>query len=198
MPHLALELAVVLAMAAVTVVMHMLGLAGLTQATRYHINHLRTPWLSVDRFLAPLSMVMGLFLLHGAEVAVYAAVLKHVLDAPSWDMALYVSAAAYSTAGWTGVTVHQGWRLLAAFESLNGMLLLGWSTAFLFQSLHRILQTEETHPLPEGALAEEVEEAVEEAVERVSPPRPAPPRPRRDAAGPAAAPRRARTPAKSS
>jgi hypothetical protein len=53
------------------------------------------------------------------------------------------------------VTLAKAWRLLAAFESLNGILLLGWSTAYLFQTLHRVLQTEETHPLPEGALAEE-------------------------------------------
>ena len=164
MPELAREILLVVGMVAATVVMHMLGLNGLTQLTRVQLEHFRTPWLRLDRVLAPLGMVMGLFLLHALEVTAYAA-LYHGLsdDLPNWETALYVSAGAYSTAGWTGVTVPVGWRVLAAFESLNGILLLGWSTAFLFQTLHRILQTEETHPLPEGALAEEVvEEVVEE------------------------------------
>ena len=58
-----------------------------------------------------------------------------------------------------------GWRLLAAFEAVNGMLLMGWSTAFLFQTLHRILQTEESHPLPVGAIATDADEAVEDGID---------------------------------
>ncbi|MFI4950058.1 MAG: hypothetical protein ACHP7A_03365 [Caulobacterales bacterium] len=160
MHGLARELLAVLGMAAAMVVTHMLGLTGLTHLTRLHIQHLRTPWLALDRLLVPLSMVMGLFLLHGLEVTAYAAVYQDVGAIHGWEEALYLSAGAYSTAGWTGVRLSDGWRLLAAFESLTGILLLGWSTAFLFQTLHRILQTEETHPLPEGAIAEEVVEEV--------------------------------------
>ncbi len=155
MPGLAQELLVVLAMIAGTVVVHMLGLTALINLTRLHIERLRTPWLSLDRLLAPLLMVLGLFMLHGLEVAAYAVVFREVHAVRGWEPALYLSAGAYSTAGWTGVTLAKGWRVLAAFESLNGILLLGWSTAFLFQTLHRILQTEESHPLQEGALAEE-------------------------------------------
>ena len=156
MPDLARELLLVCGMVAATVLLHTLGLASLTQLTRLQIEHLRTPWLRVDRLVTPLGMVIGLFLLHATEVAGYAALYRGLSDdLPDWESAFYVSAGAYSTAGWTGVTVPAGWRVLAAFESLNGILLLGWSTAFLFQTLHRILQTEETHPLPEGALAEE-------------------------------------------
>jgi hypothetical protein len=155
LPNLAQELLTVLAMMAGTAVLHMLGLTGLTRLTRLHIERWRTPWLALDRLLAPLLMVLGLFALHGLEVAAYAAVYREVHAVGGWEAALYLSAGAYSTAGWTGVALAKGWRLLAAFESLNGILLLGWSTAFLFQTLHRILQTEETHPLPEGALAED-------------------------------------------
>ena len=145
----------VLAMMVATVVLHMLGLTSLTRITSVHIERWRTPWLSLDRLLAPLLMVVGLFMVHVLEVAGYAVVYHQVGAAGSWEAALYLSAGAYSTAGWTGVTLAKAWRVVAAFESLNGILLLGWSTAFLFQTLNRILQTEETHPLSEGALAEE-------------------------------------------
>lgn len=173
MPELVREIPIVLGMVAATVLVHMLGLMGLTQLTKFHIDHFRTPWLTVDRLLVPLAMVTGLFLLHGIEVAAYAATFMAVGMTEHWEAAVYVSVSAYSTAGWTGVIVGHDWRVLAAFESLNGMLLLGWSTAYLFQTLHRILQTEQNHPLQEGAISEEPagphEAAVAEAVAFATP-----------------------------
>lgn len=163
MPELLLEIPIVLGMVAVTVLVHMLGLMGLTQLTKFHIDHFRTPWLTVDRLLVPLAMVTGLFVLHGIEVAAYAMTYLAVGMTEHLEAAVYVSVSAYSTAGWTGVTISHDWRVLAAFESLNGMLLLGWSTAYLFQTLHRILQTEQNHPLQEGAISEEPAE-LQEAV----------------------------------
>lgn len=145
-------------MVVATVIMHLVGLMGLIRLTQLHIKHFRTPWLALDRLLVPLGIATGLFALHGAEVWLYAAAYQVLHATRGWEKALYLSAGAYSTAGWPGVQTPEGWRLLPALESLNGMLLLGWSTAFLFQTLHRILQTDEGHPLPEGAIAEEAEE----------------------------------------
>ncbi len=155
MHELAREIPVLLGIVALTVVIHMLGLMGLTQLTKIHIDHFRTPWLTLDRLLVPLVMVVGLFLLHGLEVFTYAAAFQAVGETRHWEAAVYLSAGSYATAGWAGINVSHGWRVLAAFESLNGMLLLGWSTAYLFQTLHRILQTEQNHPLQEGAISEE-------------------------------------------
>jgi voltage-gated potassium channel len=148
-------------MVVATVIMHLVGLMGLIRLTQLHIKHFRTPWLALDRLLVPLGIATGLFALHGAEVWLYAAAYQVLHATHGWEKALYLSAGAYSTAGWPGVQTPERWRLLPALESLNGMLLLGWSTAFLFQTLHRILQTDEGHPLPEGAIAEEVEEELD-------------------------------------
>jgi hypothetical protein len=171
MSDLAREILILLGMVAGTVIAHMLGLTGLTQTTRLHIEHLRTPWLSLDRLLVPLGMVAGLFLLHAMEVLAYAATFQAVRATDSWEAALYLSAGAYSTAGWTGLDVPRAWRVLASFEGLNGMLLVGWSTAFLFQTLHRILQSEDSHPLPEGAIATDADEAVAEGMDSPRPSR---------------------------
>ncbi|HEY3947738.1 ion channel [Phenylobacterium sp.] len=149
------ELAVVFAMAAATIVIHLVGLLGLTRLVALHLKHLRSPWLALDRLVVPLGIASGLFLLHFVEVLAYAGVYARAEATHDLDNAIYLSAGAYSTAGWPDVIVPKGWRLVAAFESLNGMLLLGWSTAYLFQTLQRILQTDETHPLPEGAIATE-------------------------------------------
>jgi hypothetical protein len=169
MPELARELMVAAGMAAAMVIMHMVGLMSLVRLTQLHLEHFRTPWLTLDRLLVPLTMVMGLFLLHSLEVFAYAVVYIGQGVMQTWTDALYLSAGAYSTAGWAELHVPDGWRLLAAFEAVNGMLLMGWSTAFLFQTLHRILQSEDSHPLPEGAIATEADEAVEAGIDSPRP-----------------------------
>jgi hypothetical protein len=158
MHPLPIELAVSFGMVALLIVTHMLGLFTLVRITRLHLDHFRTPWLTLDRLLVPLTMGTSLFVLHGVEVWSYAVVYKLAHVMPTWEQAIYLSAGAYSTAGWNDVHVPDGWRVTAALESVAGMLLVGWSTAFLFQTLHRILATEDNHPLPEGAIAADASE----------------------------------------
>ncbi|MBS0333747.1 MAG: hypothetical protein JSS35_13345, partial [Proteobacteria bacterium] len=53
------ELAVVFGMAAATIVLHLVGLLGLTRLVALHLKHLRTPWLSFDRLVVPLGIGCG-------------------------------------------------------------------------------------------------------------------------------------------
>lgn len=150
-----LEVLAAIGMAAATSAVHLLGLTLLLLLAGVHLTRWRTPWLTVDRILAPLGIVTGLFLVHLAEVVLYAVLFTHVGAADSIEEALYLSVGAYTTAGWAGATIPEHWRLLAAFEALNGILLIGWSTAFLFQTLNHILAGEGHHPLPDGVLAKD-------------------------------------------
>jgi Ion channel len=56
----------------------------------------------------------------------------------SFEEAIYFSTISYSTLGLSDVTMASQWRLLGAFESILGMILIGWSTAFFFLILRRI------------------------------------------------------------
>lgn len=49
------------------------------------------------------------------------------------ELALYYSTSSFTTVGYGDIVLSENWRLLGSFESLNGMILLGWSTAFLFE-----------------------------------------------------------------
>jgi len=40
--------------------------------------------------------------------------------------------------GYSDIHITNQWRLIGAFESILGMLLLGWSTSFFFRMLGRI------------------------------------------------------------
>jgi hypothetical protein len=158
MTSLPLELAVSAGMFGLTILIHLLGLMSLLALARLHIEKLRTPWLQLDRLLVPLSLAWGLFLIHGLEVAAYAVLYWGLDTTGTWERAVFISAAAYSTASTPDGSFPHSWRVTVSLEALNGVLLIGWSTAFLFQTLHRILTTEEGHPLQEGAIAPETED----------------------------------------
>jgi voltage-gated potassium channel len=148
-----IELLAAIGMAIVTCFVHLTGLVLLVKLAQLHLERFRTPWLRVDRVLSPMGIVTGLFLVHLIEIVLYAILFTNIHAASNIEEALYLSVGAYTTAGWTGATIPTHWRLLAAFEAMNGILLIGWSTAFLFQTVNRVLAGEQNHPLPEGALA---------------------------------------------
>jgi hypothetical protein len=146
------QLLIATVMVLLTVGVHLVGLWALMRLTRLHVLVFATP-VEVDRILVPLGMVLGLFVIHGVEIWAYALLFFLAHAAPGLEAALYVSIGAYSTAGWADVRVDATWRIVLALESVNGLLLVGWSTAFLFQTLNRLMFTEATHPLPEGVIA---------------------------------------------
>ena len=74
--------------------------------------------------------------------------------------ALYVSISAYSTAGETGAILPVRWRIVGVIEAVNGMLLIGWSTAFLFQILTHLMW-DDASALPRGAIARSARRPVE-------------------------------------
>ena len=87
----------------------------------------------------PLGIVLGLFLLHGVEIWFYAFAYRALGVLPTIEQALYYSISAYSTIGEAGPFLPQSWRVVGALEAINGMLLLGWSTAFLYKILDHLL-----------------------------------------------------------
>lgn len=161
--HLLLEFLVCAAMTTALSAFHLTGLLSLTLLTRYHIEHWRTGSVKLDRLMTPMTMILGLFILHGAQVWAYA-LLFIGLTGMGLEPALFISTSAYTTAGLERFPEIRDWRLVVGNESLVGFLLIGWSTAFLFTNLQRIMNTEETHPLPAGAIAKLEDEDEDEAM----------------------------------
>jgi hypothetical protein len=153
MNPLAHQLILATAMVAATVVIHLVGLDILQITLEWHLRRL-TRFIHIDRLVVPLGVVLGLFVVHGAEIWLYALVYWKAGVIQGLDQALYVSIGAYSTLGEAGPVLPQGWRIVGALEAINGMLLIGWSTAFLFQILRHIMwEDEEVQALPKGAIA---------------------------------------------
>jgi hypothetical protein len=88
------------------------------------------------------AVMLGLFLIHAIEILEYAA-LYLIIDAlHDLESALYFSTTSFSSIGYGDVVLAPKWRLLGAIEGLNGLILIGWSTAFLLALMTRLRSLE--------------------------------------------------------
>jgi hypothetical protein len=77
---------------------------------------------------------MGLLLavLHGFEAALWAAAYFWLGALGSPEASILYSVDAMSTRGASGLALQPHWQMMGALEAVNGMLLFGISTAFIF------------------------------------------------------------------
>jgi hypothetical protein len=87
---------------------------------------------------AILVVVLGLVGIHTAEIWAYAVVYLTIGALPDFESALYFSTTSFTTLGYGDVVLDHRWRLFGAIEGANGLLLFGWSTAFLFSVTSRM------------------------------------------------------------
>ena len=122
----------------VNVVIHVLGL-GLVNERILQI--LRA--VNLRHFTAAFAVVMGVVawlatILHGIEGMVWAAAYR-LLDAlPDIHSAILYSLSAITTYGHANITLEPRWQLMGALEALNGILLFGLTTAFMFAMIQQI------------------------------------------------------------
>ncbi len=83
-------------------------------------------------------VVLCLFVLHGIEIWAYAALYLLLEAMPDLQMAVYFSTITYSTIGYDDKGLPQAWSLVAAIEGINGIMLIGWSTAFFVSLVGRL------------------------------------------------------------
>ncbi|HAQ34314.1 MAG: K+ channel TrkA-N [Maricaulis sp.] len=135
-------LAVATAVITLTVVIHMLGLTALMATMQSRSRHIK-PTQSLHRQgVFVVLVVMGLVLIHGIEIWLYAFVYLLLGAVGTVEEALYFSATTFTTLGYGDVILESRWRLVAALEGVNGFLLLGWSTAFLVSVISRLRSAE--------------------------------------------------------
>lgn len=128
-------------MVIVCVVIHGFGLFGINASVRQERMAERLQKISpLSRHgaLFTLATVLAIIALHGVEIWLFALLYLAIGAAGHIEAALYLSTISYSTVGYSDAALSYQWRLLAAFESILGMILLGWSTAFFFRMLGRI------------------------------------------------------------
>jgi hypothetical protein len=142
------SLLVATGMVTLTVTVHFLGTVGLLQLLRNRPRRKRRTAL-FSQGAAILFIVLSLMTLHGAQIWLYAGLYYFAGALPDLETALYFSTVSYTTVGYGDIVLAPGWRLVGAVESANGLLLFGWSTAFLTTTTAQ-LSTLEANWLQEG------------------------------------------------
>ncbi len=122
-------------MVVLTVLIHFAGvliLMGLLRTTGHRLHPRES---LVGRGAAVVAIVMGLVMIHAVEIWTYAVAYLVVGAMSDFETALYFSTTSFTTLGYGDVVLDRQWRLFGAIEGANGLLLFGWSTAFLFSLL---------------------------------------------------------------
>jgi len=133
-----LSIGIVVALLIVTVLFHYEGLFGLSRFA----DDVRG-----GRRMRMLVIMFGVMLLHLAEIAFYGIaywfgdVVVNIGDfvgrAVGFVDYVYFSAETFTTLGLGDIYPNGALRLIASIESLNGLLLLGWSASFTYLAMQK-------------------------------------------------------------
>jgi len=93
--------------------------------------------------LMTFALVMGIAtlaatLLHGIEAVVWAGAYRALGALPDMRLAMLYSLSAITSYGHTSLNLAAPWQLMGAIEALNGMILLGLTTALLYGMIQRV------------------------------------------------------------
>jgi hypothetical protein len=128
------------ALIAITVVVHAVG----TTAWVRHLGGKYTVNSLADSRRATLVLVntaLVVFALHAIEIVIWAGAYQLLLpidELGTFEEAVYFSFVTFTTLGYGDITLGEGWRLLSGIEALNGILLVGWTTAMIFSVVQNI------------------------------------------------------------
>lgn len=126
-------------MVVLTVLIHGAGITALARILRVEPSvHGEQHHFSLKRALVILAIVLALFTLHGVEIWLYAALYLVIGAVQTLEAAVYFSTITYASIGFGDAEMAPAWRLVGAIEGINGVLLLGWSTAFFVTVVARL------------------------------------------------------------
>ena len=120
-------------------IIHGIGLVLATKLFNAEDRELRTKRLAAREFGTMVPMALFLFVMHLAEVLLFALFYRAVGSQGTLEEALFFSASAYTTLGMPDAAP-VAWRLVGALEGLTGFLMIGWSAAIFVTDMERVLR----------------------------------------------------------
>jgi hypothetical protein len=94
-------------------------------------------------FVSAFALVMGVAtlwatFLHAIEASIWAVAFQFLGAIPDGKTAMLYSLSAFTTYGHAALFLAPHWQLMGAIEALNGIILIGLTTAFLYGTLQRV------------------------------------------------------------
>jgi hypothetical protein len=124
----------------ITVIFHVIGLVFINERVIRAKRVLKKRRDFLVAFAAILgAATLAAILLHAIEAAVWAGVYERLGALPDGKSALLYSLSAMTTYGHERLTLASHWQLMGSLEALNGMILFGVTTAFLYGMIRELL-----------------------------------------------------------
>jgi len=114
-----------------TVIIHTFGLFSLSRLMTAITGTFHLEYSNARKTAAMIATVLGLFVIHGVEIWIWAVAYVTSGAVAELPNAIYLSMLTFSTLGVSDGQLDIGGRLLAGLEGVNGFILIGWSTAYL-------------------------------------------------------------------
>lgn len=126
---------------AVTTIIHIAGISLVAMLIKTHADHwrYRHPFIRAQKVG---EVVLLMFFLSLVEIAVWAGAYLLVGAINQMERALYFSTVTFTTLGYGDVIIDERWRLMAAFEAANGIIIFGLTTAGVVAAVQRIYFTD--------------------------------------------------------
>ena len=122
-----------------TVVLHVLGLLVIKRQFNFVLAYVGRRAFSMIALLFLAGTTISVTLLHGLEATIWAVAFRLLHALPDQKSAVLYSLNAMTTFGHSGITLAPQWHLMGSLEALNGWILFGLSTAFLFAIVQEVL-----------------------------------------------------------
>jgi len=121
------------------VVIHVVGLGLISERVGRVLDGTMERRRFMPMFAAVMSVTVVLAtILLGVEAAIWAAVYRFLGALPDYRSAMLYSLSAITSYGHANLFLEDHWKMMGALEALNGMLLFGLTTAFLFAMIEKV------------------------------------------------------------
>jgi len=139
------------AMIAATVVIHAVGTTFWVKFLGEHFMDEEGVLKTGKSFRILIGTGLVLAALHALQIILWAIVYRNISYAgviETFETAVYFSFVTFTTLGYGDITLSESGRVLSGIQALNGILLVGWSTAVLFAVVQKLWQSDQSVKVP--------------------------------------------------
>ncbi|MGH1376970.1 MAG: potassium channel family protein [Alphaproteobacteria bacterium] len=137
---LILQFAISMILICITVVIHAVALDYLIGWLQRASNKARLLFKRHWKIPLLVVAVLGTFVAHIVQIWLWAGFYLYIDVVADFEEALYFSTSSFTTVGFGDIYLDKDWRLVSAFQSANGFILFGWSTAFIFEVMSKLYE----------------------------------------------------------
>ncbi|MGH1403291.1 MAG: potassium channel family protein [Alphaproteobacteria bacterium] len=130
---------------ALTVVIHAVSLDYLIRSIMKSKGSVKRVFKRYWKIPLLVKAVLGIFVAHIVQIWIWAIFYMIVGVLPDFEEALYFSTSTFTTVGFGDIYLEKDWRLVSSFQSANGFILFGWSTAFIFEVMSKLYEDDLNH-----------------------------------------------------